>query len=264
MPELAEVEFYRNEWSAGLNQPVLKVYLHAKKRIFRGTSTDLLARSLPKTIYKNSVCSGKWMLFNFKPSSWLGVHLGMTGSLSVGSPLYQPLKHDHLVLYQKKQCLIFTDPRLFGRINFERNTKVPLWWQALAPSILSTEFTKKGMNEFLKKRARSPIKAVLLMQERFPGIGNWMADEILWRAKINPRRTSMSLDESELECLWKQLRHVCRDALRVIGTDWSEPPNSWLFNHRWKAGGLCPLTGCKLVRETIGGRTTCWSPKHQK
>ena len=43
--------------------------------------------------------------------------------------------------------------------------------------------------DFLQRRARAPIKAVLLMQERFPGIGNWMADEILWRAAIHPART---------------------------------------------------------------------------
>jgi formamidopyrimidine-DNA glycosylase len=40
-------------------------------------------------------------------------------------------------------------------------------------------------------------------------------------------------------------------------------PDSWLFNHRWENGGLCPKTGVPLVREEIGGRTTCWSPGRQ-
>jgi len=41
-------------------------------------------------------------------------------------------------------------------------------------------------------------------------------------------------------------------------------PDTWLFNHRWAGGGRCPRTGVPLVREEIGGRTTCWSPGRQK
>ena len=52
----------------------------------------------------------------------------------------------------------------------------------------------KELANFLKRRAQAPIKAVLLMQERFPGIGNWMADEILWRAAIHPKQAAGSLD----------------------------------------------------------------------
>ncbi len=263
MPELAEVDYYRKQWNPGLGQSILRVHLNGGKRLFRGSDPALLARQVLGTRLKDSWSSGKWMLFHLSPSSWLGIHLGMTGSLSVGTPDHLPGKHDHLVLYQKKQSLIFTDPRLFGRVNFSLGKESPAWWQALPPSLLSTKVTFSDIVIFLEKRGRSPIKAVLLMQERFPGIGNWMADEILWRAGIHPRRQSGKLSEAEQKELWKQTRKVVRDALRVIGTTWSGPPDSWLFNHRWKDGGRCPLTGCGLVRESIGGRTSCWSPKRQ-
>jgi formamidopyrimidine-DNA glycosylase len=59
------------------------------------------------------------------------------------------------------------------------------------------------------------------------------------------------------------LREVCRDSLRVIGKDWSDPPDSWLFNHRWEKGGRCPRTRGPLLHATVGGRTTCWSPRRQ-
>ena len=45
----------------------------------------------------------------------------------------------------------------------------------------------------------APVKAVLLMQERFPGIGNWMADEVLWRAAIHPRRAAGTLKRLVLQ-----------------------------------------------------------------
>ena len=45
--------------------------------------------------------------------------------------------------------------------------------------------------------------------------------------------------------------------------EFPDPPKTWLFRHRWKDGGLCPHTGVPLLREEIGGRTTCWSPARQ-
>ncbi|MDZ4788576.1 MAG: DNA-formamidopyrimidine glycosylase family protein [Blastochloris sp.] len=264
MPELAEVEFYRKQWNLGLNQSIQSIHINSERRIFREGNPQLAAQRLPSSILKESQCSGKWMLFKFQPTSWLGIHLGMTGTLSTAAADYSPLKHDHLVLYQKKQSLIFSDPRLFGRIRFEQTHDAPLWWLQLAPSLISPEVKLKDISAFLKNHARSPIKAALLMQKRFPGIGNWMADEILWRASIHPRRLAGSLSPLEEKILWKETLTVVRNALKVIGNDWSDPPNSWLFNHRWKDGGLCPATVSALLRETIGGRTTCWSPGRQK
>jgi len=113
---------------------------------------------------------------------------------------------------------------------------------------------------------------VLLMQERFPGIGNWMADEILWRAAIHPRRLAGTLTPAEIRALWRESRRVCRLALETIAGRGNDVPSalnvrirdSWLFNHRWEDGGRCPRTGARLVREQVGGRTTCWSPARQK
>lgn len=263
MPELAEVEYYRKQWDPGLDKPVLRIHLHDRKRLFRGGNPAGLARSLPKTVLQHSQCSGKWMLFHFAPSCWTGIHLGMTGSLRIGQANHLPGPHDHLVLYQKQHSLIFSDPRLFGRVLFQKSNTLPDWWQKLPPSLLSPAVNFSDIASFLTKRGRSPVKAVLLMQERFPGIGNWMADEILWRAGIHPRRPAGSLTQEEQKKLWKETRRVVKDAFRVIGTDWSEPPDSWLFNHRWKNGGHCPASGARLIRETIGGRTTCWSPGKQ-
>jgi len=46
MPELAEVEYYRRQWDPGLRQKVLRVQLHAGKRIFRGSNPREIVRAL--------------------------------------------------------------------------------------------------------------------------------------------------------------------------------------------------------------------------
>ena len=267
MPELAEVNYFRKQWNPGLGHRIAKVRIHPKARVFRGTDTARLVRALNGATLDHSESLGKQMLFVAKKGAgkaWLGVHLGMTGELRIEPADYEPAKHDHLVLLQAKHSLVFEDPRLFGRILFAQGPEAPDWWAKLPPNLLSAQFTKDALTDFLKRRARAPLKAVLLMQERFPGIGNWMADEILWRAAIHPRQLAGSLGPKQVSALYREIRTVCREALGVIGKDWSDPPNSWLFNHRWEKGGTCPRTGAKLLHATIGGRTTCWSPARQK
>jgi formamidopyrimidine-DNA glycosylase len=107
------------------------------------------------------------------------------------------------------------------------------------------------------------MKAVLLSQAGFPGIGNWMADEILWQAKINPRRKAGSLKEAEIREIFARTKSVSKTSLRTVGTHWRDLPKTWLFGYRWKSGGVCPRDKTGLRRATIGGRTTCWCPNCQ-
>lgn len=264
MPELAEVEYFRKQWDSGLRRRVGRVHLHPQVRDFRSVDTDQLSKALQGGTLQSSQAHGKQMLFGFSGGYWLGVHLGMSGRLHHQPPVYVPDTHDHLALYTTKATLVFTDPRQFGRIRFDQGKTPPDWWQSQAPDLLSDAFTRDALKAFLQRRSKAPIKAVLLMQERFPGIGNWMADEILWRARILPATPAGAIQRQRLTKLYEMICEVCREALEVISSDYSDPPDSWLFNHRWRDNGACPQTGVTLIREEIGGRTTCWSPQWQR
>jgi formamidopyrimidine-DNA glycosylase len=273
MPELAEVEFFRRRWQeAAHGETVLRVLAHEAARPLRGTAPAALRRALTSRKLRSSEAAAKQMVFRFGADAWLGVHLGMSGDLFVEAPDYVPARHDHLVLFTARHALVFSDPRMFGRLQLHVGPQAPAWWTRIAPPLLSSGFTVAAVAAFLRRRARAPIKAVLLMQERFPGVGNWMADEILWRAALHPRRPAGSLQPAEIRALWRECRWVARNALRVIaGRGGRLPadlnsgiPNSWLFRHRWEPGGWCPRTGVLLERAQIGGRTTCWSPARQK
>jgi formamidopyrimidine-DNA glycosylase len=118
-----------------------------------------------------------------------------------------------------------------------------------------------------------------LDQALFPGVGNWMADEICWRMNVHPATPTAQIDASALR---KETRFVTRGALRHVA-DKNEslladrkkgfaaggyvaevPPHSWLFQHRWKKGGSCPRCETLLARDTIATRTTAWCPSCQK
>ena len=272
MPELAEVEFYRKRWHlAARGETVRAVLGHPEKRLLRAVDFPALRAALVGTRFEDSSAAAKQMLFRFGPDRWLGIHLGMSGELSVREPSYPPGRHDHLAIVTDRHNLVFTDPRMFGAVVFHRGPAAPEWWTRLAPPVLSASFTVPAVAAFLRRRARAPLKSVLLMQERFPGIGNWMADEILWRSGLHPARPAGSLAPAEVRTLWRECRRVARLALAAIaGRGRKLPadlnigiPDTWLFRHRWEPGGRCPRTGQPLARAVIGGRTTCWSPARQ-
>ena len=283
MPELGEVEYIRRRWNPGLGHTLSGVRLHPRAGVFKTCDPAELARRLPGARLESSEAAAKQILFRLAAADaartplWLGIHLGMTGELLVRPAGLPDRKPDHLILdllpASKSeggigQSLVFSDFRMFGRVQFHAGAEAPSWWSEIAPAVTSPEFTVAAVSDFLRRRARAPIKAVLLMQERFPGVGNWMADEILWRAAIHPARRCGELTPAEVKKLHRECVWVCAQALRIIGeadtAEWPDPPADWLFTHRWEDGGKCPRTGAPLERATIGGRTTCWSPARQK
>lgn len=263
MPELAEVDYYRRCWDVGLQSKVVRVHLHAEKRIFRGNDFGLFGRLVGRKLV-GSESGGKQMLFRCEGELWIGIHLGMTGKLLVSEGRHIPAKHDHFVLYQRERALVFNDARQFGRVRIHQGKDRPEWWIAMGVPVTSRGFTVGAMSEFLERHGRLTIKGALLHQGGFPGIGNWMADEILWRAGIAPKRLGGELSGVEMVKLHKEVRFVAREALKKIGSDFGDPPKNWLFHERWSAKGVCPKHKILLRREEVGGRTTAWCPRCQK
>lgn len=264
MPELAEVVYFSKRWRPGIGHAVAAVHANGKSRVFRECDVAVLKTRLVGARLKSTRTHGKQMLFEFSGGRWLAVHLGMTGELSVRSEPCGPGKHDHLVLHTKSKALVFTDPRQFGRLGFFEGKSTPAWWKLLPPQPMDDGFTPERVADILQRHARQPLKALLLDQRYFPGIGNWMADEVMWQMRLPPVTVAGSLSVNRSHSLWRTLRKVCVVALKTIGVEWRNPPKSWLFSHRWERGKGCPRCGAKLRHDSVRGRTACWCPVCQK
>ncbi len=259
MPELAEVEFYRRIWNPLNNAGPVEVVLRANSRVFRGVEMAALESALCSGIVR-SEARAKQMCFHLADGSRMGIHLGMAGRLNRLSPETPPETHEQIrILSPDGGIFTYRDTRYFGRVHHATRRAAAPWWDGIAPDLLSLDFRFADLDAFLSRRSRTPIKAVLLMQERFPGIGNWMADEILWRARIRPEILAGSLKADARKRIYRAIRFVCRGALDWIADRGEDPPSSsWLFRHRWRDGGQCPRCRQVLIRETVGGRTSCF------
>lgn len=264
MPELAEAEWYRKQWDVGRGNEVVDVSLHTGKYVFRGTDERAIQKHLVGKKFLRSTRRGKQMLFEFSGDNRLGIHLGMTGKTHTEDRNFRPAKYDHLVLHQRDRALVFTDPRQLGQVRFHHGHDGPEWWRRDAPEIDSGEFDQRLLDKFLDRHRKAPIKAVLLMQSGFPGIGNWMADEILWRAKVLPSKRSGKLSRRERSAIFRATKFVVRRSLETLGKDFSDPPKNWLIHQKWKRNGVCPIHRTALRHATIGGRTAAWCARCQR
>jgi formamidopyrimidine-DNA glycosylase len=264
MPELAEVEWYRKQWDPGRGDKVVDVSLHEGKYAFRGTDTNALRENVIGQKFLRSTRRGKQMLLEFSGDNWLAIQLGMTGKTHVERRDFRPAKHDHLVLHQKNRALVFTDARQLGRVRFHHGSDKPDWWKGNVPEVDSSDFDQECLDRFLDRHRKAPIKAVLLMQSGFPGIGNWMADEILWRVKVLPSKRCGKLSRAERAAILRAAKFVVRRSLATLGRNYSDPPKEWLIHQKWRRDGVCPKHRTPLRHATIGGRTTAWCSKCQR
>jgi formamidopyrimidine-DNA glycosylase len=187
----------------------------------------------------------------------LGLHLGMAGRIYVddasdGDPANydnpNPVWDRFTIFFEDGGKLILRDKRRLGRAVLEPDIS------ALGPD--AAEITRKEFRERVG-RGTGPVKARLMDQSVLAGVGNLLADEALWRAKISPLRPAGELSEEELDRLRRDTRAAIRDAVRLGGVHHGK------FMEERKARGHCPRCGTEVRSTQVGGRTTVWCPKEQ-
>lgn len=193
------------------------------------------------------------------PARTLGLRFGMSGRLLVDGRsaidrlLYAPVAPEErwdrfVVHFADGGDLRMHDPRRLGGVELDPDL-TRLGPDALGASLAEVRAACAGGHEALKAR--------LLDQSRLAGVGNLVADELLWRAGLSPLRPSSSLDDGDVRILHRRLGATLRMLIRRGGSHTGD-----LMAAR-RPGGRCPQDGAALGRSTVGGRTTWWCPEHQ-
>ena len=190
----------------------------------------------------------------------LGLHLGMAGRIVVdaaeaGDPQSRgernghPARWDRFVLhFADGGRLVLRDKRRLGRVRLEPDL------DAVGPDAATVS---RAAFRSRVGRGTAPLKARIMDQSVLAGVGNLLADEALWRARLSPLRPAGELDVAELDRLRRELRAAVRSAIRKGGVH-----TGALIPHR-RRDGHCPRCGAALQRATVGGRTTWWCPVEQ-
>jgi formamidopyrimidine-DNA glycosylase len=191
-----------------------------------------------------------------------GVRLVSSGDRDPGSGW--PLRFTKLRLgFDDGGELAMTDARRLGRIRLREDPRGEPPISLLGFDALTGLPSPARFAALLRARA-APVKALLLDQSFAAGVGNWIADEVLYQARIDPRRSARLLSEAEARRIRAAVRLVVRTAI-AAGSDSDRFPRGWLFHRRWgRRTDAFTARGEPIRHDTIGGRTTAWVPSIQR
>ena len=146
--------------------------------------------------------------------------------------------------------IYFTDTRQFGYLEVLTQKELRNNLDQLGPNVLDT-ITIEQFKERINMRPRAAIASVLSDQSILSGIGNYLRSDILWKARIDPKRASVSFKESEWKALHAAVASVPQDSYKKGGSfDYVDDGKYKMLIYKKKEDPL----GNKVTFETIGGQ----------
>ena len=254
MPELPEVDSYRT----GLAKSMKRWEINGGKAIWpRASVADFEKIKGEKVVGFDR--RGKYLIIELDLHNII-VHLRMTGRIDIveeETPKYTTVEIDFT--NGKKMCLV--DYRKFGRVWVVKDISRIVGHLGVEP--LSKQFTAKKFEEMLEKRT-GRLKPLLLNQQFIAGIGNYLADEILFRAAIHPLRKANTLTKKEKIVLHRSIKYIIKKSIDYGGTTFltfrgpeGKKGEFWkklqVFR---KTGEPCPHCKKPITKIIVGQRST--------
>ena len=214
MPELPEMETIASD----LRHMVLgsriisaDVLVPRLRNHIAPNAATLVAGSVIQSVQRRA----KYIAIRLDNEMAILLHLGMSGSLLVAQGMYEPQRHDHIILHlDQGKTIVFNDPRRFGYFIVDTIPNVERILSSLGtePADLTVQLLK-----ILMKRKRN-MKTMLTDGSVVAGIGNIYASEILFHSRIRPHRQAESLTDIEIARLFDSIKIILDKAVKFRGS----------------------------------------------
>lgn len=182
-----------------------------------------------------------------------------------------PANYQLLLTFDDESFLVFT-VAMYGFINVFRGDLDNKYYNLSKESIspLSEKYT---FAEFEKLFADAPrnltAKALLATEQRIPGVGNGVTQDILFNAGINPRQKVAALSDTKKKALFDALKMTLADMASKGGRDTQTDLygndggyRTILSAKTWK--NPCPRCDAAIVKEAYMGGSVYYCPVCQK
>lgn len=258
MPELPEVHGYQTYFnSTCLNQKIVAMDCR-DNRLLKKPQTHFEKELLGELFLKTERI-GKYLFVHSSGGKVLVMHFGMTGRPTYYANEEDRPKFGHIVLtFDNGYHFAFENKRKFGWWNLTDD--VDEYRIAHKLSKDARDLTLEEFRESVRKR-KTAIKKVIMDQSVTAGVGNWMADDILYQAQIHPEKIISNLTDIDLKRVFDAMQHVIETAID-LETHYASFPEYFLIHAR-KKDAPCYHTGVEIKKIKVGGRTTYLSPEWQ-
>ena len=272
MPELPEVETIRAGLEPHLVGRTFDRVEISDPRLTRPSDPREIAAELEGERVAALERRGKYLIVRFETGRVLLIHLRMTGSLRLlrTGDDDDPYRRA-VVKLDNGSDVAYRDVRRFGTwLLLEPPDFEPYLATKVGVEPLGRALTARSLVDRLARR-RAPLKAVVLDQRVFAGVGNIYADEALWWARLHPLRPACDVNPTELEALVRGIKRSLRRGIARQGAtlrDYRDPDGAARamphgFRVDGRRGAPCLLRGEVLDMTRLGVRGTWYCPKCQ-
>jgi formamidopyrimidine-DNA glycosylase len=134
------------------------------------------------------------------------------------------------------------------------------------PSPLTDVFSEdyfRGL--FTPECEKLSVKAFLATEQRIPGLGNGVLQDILYNAGMHPKKKVSSLGEQERTTLFEVIRSILQEMTRLGGRDterdlFGNPGGYSTKMSKNTAGKECPRCGQIILKESYMGGSVYYCP----
>jgi formamidopyrimidine-DNA glycosylase len=272
LPEIANLSTQMNKTLTGKvirkgtlgNSPHKFVWYNRK-----GAEFEKLTRG--KKIGKSTV-RGKWLFLPLQPGYVLV--LGECGGKALYHPADSPLpKKYHLLLAFEDGSAFTVTTAMWGAMELYKKgqEKKRQYIRGMRPTPVEKEFSQAYFNALVKEVIRGEkrsAKGLLTQDQLIPGLGNAVAQDILFRARIHPRRPVADLDAKQIRTLFLAIRSTVDQAVRLGGRNdeydlFNRPGGYIRLMDKNAAGRPCPECGRKIEKIQYLGGACCFCPRCQ-
>lgn len=179
MPELPEVETWRRlAQRAASGKKIVTAFADEDDILYDRNTPAVLAGQITGKTITGTERRGKHFWLTLSDGYDLYIHFGMTGSLWwLQDAAEKEPSHVKLRLQLSDGTrLVYRNMRRIGKVRLLKNARALPAVSKLGPDPLEENLSLAWMKEKLSTR-KAPIKAVLLDQAVFAGVGNWIADD---------------------------------------------------------------------------------------
>lgn len=246
MPEIPDLEVLKERLHALVGDSIvsLEVKFPLTFRVqVEGTPEQILSSQKVEEVNRR----GKFLIFRLE-SVYLVFNLMLTGRLQLASTQKRKPNTIVVITFSSGRELRFIDFKKMGKIYITDDLEKIPQYCGLGVEPLSDQFRLDTFSQILNDSRE--IKIVLTDQKVIAGIGNAYSDEILFHARINPRRKADSLKNEEVFLLYDSIQYILENAICEIGKrleDTSEKIRDFYYVHG-KKGEPCPVCG-SVIRE---------------
>jgi formamidopyrimidine-DNA glycosylase len=267
VPELPETETIARDLARAISGTTIVDVRVTRSDVLREVSSRQLKGRVTGTTIRGAWRRAKLIVLDLSSEDRIVVQPRFTGAMLIDAGAMPEEERRYSTVefrLDDDRSLHYRDIRRLGTVALMSPARFADYTDALGYEPLADDFTERELSVILRA-SRQAVKRVLMDQRRLVGVGNIYANEVLWRAGIDPSRSAATLSPTETACLFAELRGVLTAAVKARGTsfrdyrDASGQRGSFVeqLQAYGREGQACARCGRRLVStHEIDGRST--------